>query len=687
MVFLFPLEILAQEPIGNEEPAVKVIGTVTKDEVLLRWAVNTPLGWKHANTYGYHIERITIAIGDELLKQPVIKKLTVNPIVPKPMMDWENFVKDNDNAAIAAQAMYGEDFDVSVEQGGNGIMSIVNQAKLLEERFSFALFAADQDFEVAKYSGLAYVDKDVKLNEKYLYKVYTAIPSEKMKVKFGGVYLSLEDYRPLPQPQDFVAVFGDKTVMLTWNFNLLKREYTNYIVERSEDNGISYKSVTNKPIVNLNEQEKDQSDRMFYIDSIPHNNKEYFYRLKGVSPFGEVGPASNIVKGKGIKALQHNPAIIEAKLMPDNTSAMITWEFPDEGMETVAHFELNRSDEIKEGYQVVLTNISKTIRRIEFKDLSVINYFTIAAVGVDGTKRISFPQMIQPVDNTPPAVPIGLTGSIDSTGIVTLQWDKNTETDFLGYRVFRANIEDEEFTQITFRAIPESSITDTVNIKTLNNKTYYKVQAFDKRYNPSGFSEVLELKKPDLIPPTKPVFKSFNADKGVVTLQWVTSSSPDAVKTLVYRKEKGKEVPWQLITEAMLPQNEYKDTTAEPAVTYLYTLVTMDASGLESDPVTPLTVSLPDNMAKPAIDDFEALVDREGRQVTLKWKYKSDDVLEFLMYKAAEGEKPTLYKIVNANTTKLVDNKLTVNTKYEYLLQAVFRSRAKSPVKKVIVEY
>ncbi|GAA4278345.1 fibronectin type III domain-containing protein [Aquimarina mytili] len=686
LLVLLPFHISAQDPIGDEIPEVKVIGTVTKDAIMLRWAVNTPLAWKYVNQYGYTLERKTIAIGQEILKDPIVKNITPIPILPKPMMEWESFVEGNENAAIAAQAIYGEDFEVELEEGGNGILNIINLAEALEQRFSFALFAADQDYEVAKYSGLAFVDIDVKPNERYLYTVSTAIPKEKLNVKFGGVYLGLSDYQPLPEPQDFVGVFNDKNVMLSWNFTLLKKQYNNYIIERSDDGNI-YKALSDIPIVNLNERKKNPSDRMFYIDSLPQNNKEYHYRLKGISPFGEIGPPSKVISGSGKKPLQHNPAITEAKLLPDNNSARITWEFPEEGLASIDHFELNRSDLIKGNFATIISNISKDKRSIEYSNLNAINYFTITAVGINGYKRVSFPKMVQPVDDTPPSIPIGLTGVIDSTGVVQLSWQKNTEPDFLGYRVFRANLENEEFTQITFKTIPQSNIADTINIKTLNSKVYYKIQAFDMRYNPSGFSEILMLEKPDVIPPTKPVFKSFKADKGVVELYWINSSSSDAFKTLVYRKVKGEDTPWELIAETDLPDNSFKDTTAKPIVVYLYTLVTMDKSGLESEPVTPLTVSLPDNVLKAEIDKFTALVNREEKKIMLTWKYKVDDVVEFSLYKAEEEQKPTLYKVFKNDTNQFTDQNLTVNTKYSYLLQATFSSGAKSPLKKIEVEY
>ncbi|GAA4272487.1 hypothetical protein GCM10022258_17810 [Aquimarina gracilis] len=678
---------MAQKPIGNEKPEVKVIGKVTKDAIMLRWGVTTPLAWKYANQYGFTIERKTIVRDGALLTTPEVKKMTTSPILPKPMMEWESFTNQDNNAAIAAQAIYGESFNVDLEQGGDDIVSIINKAEALEQRFSFALFAADQNFEVAKFSGLAFIDKDVKAGEKYLYRVYTAIPPEKIQVKFGGVYLGLDDFQPLPEPKDFVGIFNDKNVMLSWNFALLRKQYNNYIIERSDDSGKTFKALEDIPIANMGEREKNPSDRMFYVDSLPSNNKEYFYRIKGISPFGEVGPASKTISGSGTKALIYNPAITEAKLMSDNSSAMITWEFPEEGLESIAYFQLNRSNQVKNNYQVVIPNISKNTRSIQYSDLEPINYFTITAVGVNGAKRASFPQMVQPEDDIPPAVPIGLTGTIDSTGVVQLNWQMNTEADFLGYRVFRANLENEEFTQITFRTIPQSKIVDTVKIKTLNSKVYYKVQSFDKRFNPSDFSEVLVLKKPDIIPPTQPVFKSFKADKGVVALEWITSSSEDAVKTLIYRKEKGGELPWELIADVNLPENSFKDFSAKPTVKYLYTMVTMDESGLESEPVTPLTITLPDNQPKPEIDKFSALVNREEKKIDLSWRYKAEGVVEYSLYKAEEEGKPTLYKVFEVKQESFTDKNLRINSKYTYLLQAVFSSGAKSPIKKIVVEY
>lgn len=686
IVGLLQFSVYAQEPIGEEPPAIQALGTATKDAILLRWAVSTPLAWKYANQYGFTIERKTIARGDSLLKTPEVKILTSMPILPKPMMEWESFTEQNDHAAIAAQALYGEEFGVAMEQGGDDIISILNRAQVLEQRFAFALLAADQNYEVAQYSGLAFTDTTVQQGERYLYRIRSAIPTEKMVVAHGGVYLGLSDYRPLPQPIELVGIFKDHTTMLTWNYTLLKKQYTSYIVERSTD-GKTFSPLDAVPVTNMSERKKNPSDRLFYVDSLPQNNTTYHYRVKGISPFGQVGPPSKVIAGKGRKVVYFNPAITAGKLQSDNTSAVLTWEFPEEGMESLAYFQLNRSETPKGNYNLVHDNISKNTRTITYSPLETINYFSITAVSIDSTKRVSFPQMVQPVDDTPPAVPTLLKGTIDSTGVVQLQWQQNTEKDFQGYRVFRALRDKDEYTQITFEPEPKSAFIDTINIKTLNSKVYYKIKAFDKRYNGSVFSDTLTLIKPDLIPPTQPVFNPFKVENGQVVLDWIPSSSLDAKQTLVYRKEKGSTTAWELISGVPLPEHQYTDTNVTHSIPYLYTLLSKDESGLESEPITPLQITVPDNLPKAEIKTLDASVDRTLEQITLTWKYKVEEVIGYTLYKALGEEKLTIYKEFDSDSNTVVDTQLQINSTYTYAVQAVFVSGAVSPIKTIQVTY
>ena len=685
IILLCTLKGIAQPALNDITAEVKVLARATKKAIKLRWGVTTPLAWQYANRYGFIIKRKTIVKNGEVLKNTTFQDLTLAPIKPKPLQEWEAFTNISDQAAVAAQALYGENFDVNLEKGKNDILSIVNQSKALEQRFSFALSAADQNYKVAEFSGLGYTDTTVLPGEQYLYRIYTVIPQDKLIVNYGGVFIGLQDYQPLPEPLDFIGIFNDRSVMLSWNFILQKRLYNNFIIERSKDKGKTFTPLQGVPVAHLNEKENQETDRVFYIDSLPQNNYEYHYRVKGISPFGEIGPPSQIVKGRGREALIHNPALTNAVLSKDESQVELFWEFPDEALHNISHFKLKKSNTVKGVYTTIQDNISKNTQQYIFNNLDGINYFTVTAVGFQGEERTSFPKMVQLSDNTPPEVPKALTGVIDSTGIVRLKWSKNVEADFLGYRVFKSNLKGEEFYQITFEPVANPIFTDTVKIKSLNSKVYYKIKAYDKRYNPSDFSEVIELKKPDVVPPTQPVIRSYKAGNNGITLKWTSSSSEDALQTLIYRKESGKDQDWMLVTGVRLPKSQYLDATVKADKTYLYTLLTVDDSGLESPPVRPVAVTAARLQALP-VARFTAVSNAEERYVFLEWKVQQP-IEEFTMYKAEANMPLTVYKIFDAGTKNFKDIQLRVNTIYTYAIQGLLANGSKTPLKKIEIEY
>lgn len=226
LIFFSFVSVYSQEA-NSIQPSVQLKVRVQKDKILVRWAADSPIAWKRANAYGYIVERVTLKRDGQLLEKPEVIKLTTNPIKPAPFASWENVVANNDNAAIAAQAIYGESFEVEGEQGE--LAKIVNKAQELEQRFAFALFAADMDFSVAKMAGLGYVDTTAKYNEEYLYRVSTAIPKEILVVSIAKALANLKDFEALPAPIDLRGVYGDKNVLLTWEYELFKPIYNAYL--------------------------------------------------------------------------------------------------------------------------------------------------------------------------------------------------------------------------------------------------------------------------------------------------------------------------------------------------------------------------------------------------------------------------------------------------------------------------
>lgn len=129
--------------------------------------------------------------------------------MPEPLDSWLDLVQKDNNAAIIAQSIYGESFEVTAKEGD--LSKIVNMADELDQRYTFALYAADMSFEGVVKAGWGFVDSNVKKNEVYAYQVSVF---ESPKVKESSYMIGLKDYGILPAPTDFIAIPDDKKVLL-----------------------------------------------------------------------------------------------------------------------------------------------------------------------------------------------------------------------------------------------------------------------------------------------------------------------------------------------------------------------------------------------------------------------------------------------------------------------------------------
>jgi hypothetical protein len=670
LVFIIISTGYAQEKTSGEvatteiKPEIQVIARVQKDRILLRWAVTDAISWKKLNTYGYSLERYTVTRDNKTLTNPE-KVVLAKAIKPEPIETWEKLIETNDNAAIVAQAIYGEDFAVT---GDDKLQTIVNISEENEQRFTFALLTADKDYEIAKKAGLGFEDKTAKINEKYAYRVSSNVPEKEINIAYGGIFVGLNEYQSLPKPMDFTAHFTDNSTMLSWNFKILSQTYANYYVERSTDKK-TFQRITDKPYTSLNQQNTN-NHQIFYIDSIT-NNKPYSYRIQGISPFGELGPYSEIITGKGKALLKFVPHLT-VKNFKDDSTVTLSWEFPEEGNEEISGFELNRSDKDDKEYTTVVKNIPSKNRSVTYNKLSSTNYFTITAIGKQGSNRTSFPMLVQPVDSIPPSKPIGLKGTIDSLGVVKITWDHNKEKDLMGYRIYRGNTAEEEFSQLTVSPSEPNKYEDTVILKSLNSKVYYRVIAVDYHYNMSPFSETLILKKPDVVPPTSPVFTRYEIKDGAVFLEWVNSQSEDVASHQLYRKENDQE-KWELILNDVTKLESYQDQKTIEGSTYRYAIFAKDESGLVSNPTPEIALFVPKYTVKPAVKGFYAQANTATNSIDLSWDYKESDVDSFEIYKATNQEPLQLIQIVKGESRKLSDPTLTINTTYKYGIRAQFK--------------
>ncbi|MEO5603909.1 MAG: hypothetical protein ABIR06_23540 [Cyclobacteriaceae bacterium] len=661
---------LSQIPDSTTVESIAVAARPTGDSIILRWAPINFTVWQLGNSQGYKIERFVIARNGLLLKETE-KTILNTSVKPLPENQWEHLVKDTKYAAISAQALFGDRFEIDLRQ--SDIFTIVNKVRENDQRFAFALFSADMSPKVARASGLWYTDKLVRKGEKYLYRVTINTPDSLR----GSIFISPDDEYQLTKPQNIKAEFKDQIVSLRWDKS---NQYTAYIVERSED-GKHFVSISDTPLVTVSPNESEETQYGYAIDSLKDLSNIYHYRVKGVTTFGEESYLSDVVNGKGTLAVSQVPYIRSVQSI-DNKSLHLSWDFPEENNAAIKSFIIERSSEAKGSFTPLTPQgLSPQTRIYEDKNPPPVNYYRVSALGLDGDLYQSHIYYAQLIDSLPPASPVALQASINEAGTVTLSWKRNEESDIYGYRIYKATHRSEEPAQITVEPIPESSFIDHVNLQTLNETVYYRVMSIDRSQNHSPLSDALKVSLPDKVKPQAPVLLPVKSISGGVSLSWVPSSSDDVLNYAVYRKGPDKK-EWELLGIKKANDDSvfyYIDKKLNANEINQYTIVAIDDSGLESEPTHAVNGSRIDNASKPSIKWEKHILNIEQNEVTLRWVNNQSGVETYKIYKEVDKGQIFLFLTVTGEKKQITDS-LVPGQLCKYRIMAVFEDGSKSLV-------
>ena len=659
-------QIFSQESVGG----VKLLARPAKsDSIMLRWAPTDKEIWKLGNKYGYIVERYTFLRNGQLTENSERFLLSAEPIKPQPLDIWQQYEETDKYISIAAECIFSESSVPLISPS-----MIVQRYKEEQNKFSFALFAADQSPIVAQLSGLWLVDKNVKTNEKYLYTVSIPAP-DSIRIDTAFAFTGLSEYLPLPKPLYLSAQWNDKKVMLSWNILYLKHVYNSYIVEKSADGKI-YKPISESPSVQAAD-EGIEPELAYRTDSFPDNNTVWYYRIRGITAFGETGPPSDSIFGSGRLPITNAPIITEKQVI-DNKQVKLSWNFPEEMDNYVKGFNVYRSFKPEGTKQKIYAGKKPTEREFIDKSPELTNYYVISVYDNETEKFSMGLTYAELIDSIPPVPPIGLAGKIDSLGIVRLSWKENTDKDINGYRVFRSNRPDHEFMQITPAALQETNFVDTININTLTKNIYYRVKAIDLRDNQSSFGEILELKRPDIIPPVTPVIKEISAEKNGILITWYNSSSEDVIRHYIYRTAKFNDEKQQIaeiLTSANFEKiSTYLDKNIEGGETYIYQIVAEDDSNLRSALSSPIQAKA---QGEEQSRQLKLKAKSDGETITLTWTIDTKRKIERILIYKAMGEEP-LRIFTNTTANTFTDTESAFGKTLTYRIKAVYEDETTS---------
>lgn len=627
------------------------------DSVVLRWtAPNYPL-WLAVRNSGVDVYRAELDLNTKTLGAE--KKLTTAPIKPMTLEEMKRHFKEKDTAAaMAAQVLYG-----GLSNGPDRTKNMESMDLLEAEqsnRFVYAAYLADLYPAIANALGLRYVDKTITKGKIYVYYLKADIQKiASVKLEESSTVVNTSNHLKAEPLKSLDALGLDKSVRLFWNRLEGDSKFTAYDVERKEGNG-PFVRRNSTPFVNPNNPDDDKDDEVIvYMDSIPRNYTTYLYRVRGITAFGETsGWAEISVKGRDLTPTVA-PASVAATYLLGGKQVKITWKMSKKESD-LAGYVVGRSENYEGPYQPIndkLYAINDTIALDLKPMLHQRNFYLVSAIDTAGNSARSVPAYAVIVDSTPPAKPTGLTAKIDSLGVVKLAWDLGKEPDLESYNIYRANNPKEEFNVINQARVFDKQYVDMVDVNSLTKDAYYKIVAFDKAGNPSEYSAVVAVKKPDYIPPVPPQITDFWVEDNQVKLKFMPSNSPDLKEYNVYRKI---DTAFQKIATLSKADSLFIDLKLPEKDVVWYTMTAVDSAGLISQQAFPQRITLP---IKGVEAEPKLVVTKTDKGIVLSWDkdVKFPTGARIILYKGYDDAPLEQYKMLETTTADYTDTEIVGN--------------------------
>jgi uncharacterized protein len=577
------------------EVRVWVMARTYGDSIVLRWAPDDPVAWSVTNRFGYIITKRYVDAAGEYIAEV----LTPEPLMPWPIERMMAYFSPGDTiAAIAAELIHGEGLapaDINYEETGF-VESLTRERDMQQTRFAFALQAADFSPKVAEAMALRFSDTHVTPGVLYDYLVTVATPKSVIDIKSGSDFVVCKPFDALLPPEELdVRQIDNNRVELAWS----RDEHSGYFVERSQDGGNTFQRVNHKPYYSTSPDLNwnDQSPTVAYYSSLlayyhifPDTvtpGITYQYRVQGIDAFSDITPFTDAVVFTPVDLqLLNTPVMLDA-LTVNDTLVKVTWRM-DQYDPMVAGFHIEKGPDHAGPWEIITPELLLP-NVLEYVDMDAPKtsggYYRVVAVGYNGTRAESFAVRGLVEDFDAPSVPTGLTGVVYYDGIVELFWDDSPEADLKGYRVAYANQADHEFVLRTPRPITENYFRDSIPLQTLTRKIYYKILAEDLAGNRSSFTEVVELVRPDIIPPVVPIVIDARQDAEHVFIVWSLSPSDDIMGYRVFRKL-GEDGLWDVVriidVDESMADIRFTDGPEPATLPYFYAIEAIDRNGNSS---------------------------------------------------------------------------------------------------------
>ena len=688
---LFTPAFAQQKPLLNLDsldanPRIVLLARNYGDSVVLRWTPNQAAYWLNGLRRGYMVQRI------EVTKQNprgIITNLTPTGIKPLPLDEMKRRYRPNDQfVAIAAQIMYGKTKNEKPFSGEMGDMLARSDEQ--NQKFMAGVMAADYAINAATAQGLRVVDKSPKNPDAlYVYRVWMnnpkPLPTNALTDTATVAVFPNQKNRPYAPFIDG-TVSGDGAIILRWLKLSENGQFSGFYIERSED-GVNFRRLNDVPYVHTPPPEeaakkdtiryrnlKDLQRLALYTDSVKVNYKKFYYRIVGIDVFSDLSPASDVVVAS---AQDLTPPSIPKNVkvqVNNNRTATLTWQRyktePD-----LKGYIIGRGGNISGPFKPIFKELlppSVSIYTDPNPQPYIGHYYVVGAVDTSGNVSYAPSVVANIEDRTPPKPPIQLIAKADTTGKITLRWQRNTEPDAVAYKVYRSySRANRAYNQLTPSSHFDTTFVDSLPVKKmLNREVYYKVVAIDLSNNHSAFSTELMVKLPDKIPPVSPVAKEVIVNEKGVQIEFIPSSSADVAEHLIYRKE--EKTDWKIVRRVagQLTNNYlFKDSLLTDQGRYEYAMAAVDEAGLVSPKSFGVPVQYVPPKSKKTVEKVSITYDRERKGVIIHWDFAQPGNYHFVLYRSVNGEGLVQFHAIDSQLRQYLDRDVSAGNTYEYALK------------------
>lgn len=549
--------------------------------------------------------------------------------------------------------------------------------------YDMVLLSCDLDKEIAKACGLYFKDSLINNSKTYTYRFSVYTTGANTQTFMTHVLNASE----LSSDKELNSLSGKSKfnkITLQWNAKELQDNYSGYFVERSTDN-ISFEKVNKTPVILLNNQFEKNKTQIYFDDVMPKVNTTYYYRVKGINFFGEESQGSNVVKVRSFKPILTYP-VIDSISSKNNKEIRLHWKMEDpKENELPEEYVLLRSTKENGTYTVIASG--KNMRSYTDKTPLNSNYYKVGAItGADDT-LLSFTRGLSLIDDTPPAIPTGLSGLTDKTGKITLKWNRNKEKDLQGYKLYRSNSLNEEFVQLNEKFITDSVFTFKTDLNNLSRYIYFKLSASDNNYNTSPRTSAICVLKTDTIKPAKPNLMYASSKLKGIECKYIKSQSDDIKLHELQRKEKTESQFKAVVTFLNKDTSTiYTDTTVVLEKYYEYVIVAIDSSDNSSR--SPIIPAYFENGFREKIKEISSNIDKVKKHIVINWNYQKADIEKFVIYRKKGDEPLTIIKTIEGNESAFIDKTPNIGNIYEYRIKAVMMNGTESIISdKILVEF